>query len=127
MKAIKIDVVNKTISEVEINDYKEIYGVIGNGCHTFCCPVSFDNEDTIFCDDESLLQDEVEGCFIMEDWSYPLVGNAVILGIDEEGESVDYKSNIEDIKSKIIFGSKEIANDYKNHAMSQPPVIYMAK
>ena len=52
MKALKIDVVNKTITEIEMEHTKEIYEIIGNGCHTFCAPVEFDNQDTLFADDE---------------------------------------------------------------------------
>ena len=54
MKALLINVVNQTITEVEIEHTKEIYDLIGNGCHTFCAPVDFPNRDTLFTDDEAL-------------------------------------------------------------------------
>jgi hypothetical protein len=111
-KAIKIDVVNKTIYEVEIKKDKDIYYHIGNECNLFCCPVEFVNGDVLYADDEALYRQNIEGCFVMESWKYPIVGNAIILGSDEEGDSIDHKSTIKDISEKIVFGSKEIAKEY---------------
>jgi hypothetical protein len=113
-KALKIDVVAKTVTKVEIDKYQDIYAQIGNGCNLFCCPVEFENGDTLFADDESLLK-EVEGCFILPNWNYPIVGNAIILGTDEEGDSIDCKSTIEEISSEILFGNKEVAEEYQKH------------
>lgn len=116
-KAIKIDVVNKTIYEVEINNAKDIYDHIGNNCNLFCCPVEFENSDALYADDESLLKD-VEGCFVMDGWTTPIVGNAIILGTDDEGDSIDHKSTLDEIAEKLMFGSKEIAEAYKRAAMN---------
>ena len=50
-KALKIDVVAQTVTEVKIDKYQDIYSQIGNGCNLFCCPVDFENGDTLFADD----------------------------------------------------------------------------
>ena len=123
MKALKIDVINQTITEVEIKHTNEIYGLIGNGCNLFCAPVDFDNGDTLFSDDEALLHEKVEGCFGMENWMYPLVGNAIVLGSDEDGHICDCKSKPEDLLGKLIWGNKETAEMYRDHAMRQPVII----
>jgi len=123
MKALKIDVVNKTITEIELEHTKEIYQIIGNGCHTFCAPVEFDNLDTLFADDEALLQSNLEGCFMFPDWKYPIVGNAVILGTDYEGDVCDAKSKADDLLELIIFGNKEVAEMHRDNALSQPMVM----
>jgi len=123
MKALLIDVVSQTITQVKIEHTKEIYSLIGNGCHTFCAPVDFPNGDTLFTDDEALLHDEIHGCFSLEGWLYPIVGNAVILGCDEEGDVADCKSQPDDILEKIMWGNKEAAEFHRDTAMSQPPVI----
>jgi hypothetical protein len=123
MKALKIDVVNKTITEIELEHTKEIYSIIGNGCHTFCAPVEFDNQDTLFADDEALLQPELKGCFMFPDWRYPIVGNAVILGTDYDGDVCDAKSKIDELLELIIFGNKEVAEIHRDSALSQPMVI----
>jgi hypothetical protein len=46
---------------------------------------------------------------MMRGWDYPILGNAVILGTDEEGNSVDAKSLIDDFKGQLVF--LEINND----------------
>lgn len=126
MKAIKIDVANKKVSQVNIANYKEIYGQIGNGCNLFCCPVQWENNDVLYADDEALLKDELEGCFMMPDFNYPIVGNAIILGTNEEGESVDVKTKISELQEKIMFGNKEAAELWRNKAIGNRPevVIY---
>ena len=123
MKALKIDVVNKSVTTIQIKDYTEIYAAIGNKCETFCCPIDFPNGDTLYADDESLLNENIEGCFMMPDWNYPIVGNAIILGTDEEGESIDCKTSSMDILSEIIFGNKEVAIEYRDYALSKSPMI----
>lgn len=113
-KAIKIDSENRTIEEIEIGDsFRDLYPAIGNNCTTFAVPVHFDNNDSLFCDDEALLRpDEIKGGFIMDGWSYPIVGNAIILGTNEEGESTDYASSIDDLQSKILFLNTELLKEY---------------
>ena len=120
-KALKIDVVNQTVTNILIDDIEDIYKEIGNGCELFCCPVNFDNGDTLYADDESLLRENVEGCFLMSDWAYAIVGNAIILGTDEEGESVDCKSSIMDVYQEIIWGDKLVAEKYRKVALSKKP------
>lgn len=121
-KALLIDVINRTVTSVDVDHYSEIYNYIGNDCHTFACPVVFDNEDTIFTDDEGLLK-EVHGAFMMEGWNYPLVGNAIIMGSDEEGESTHAKSDPKEIESKIVWLDKEQAERWQTQALNTPPTI----
>jgi hypothetical protein len=40
---------------------------------------------------------------MMDNWRYAIIGNGLILGTDNEGDSVDCLTTIEDIKSKIQF------------------------
>jgi len=117
-KAILIDVVNKNISYTTINDYKEIYNAIGHGCNTFDCPYQFDNGDTLYVDDEGLLHDDVHGCFMLQGWNIPCVGNAIILGTNDEGESIDCKCTIEEIQNQIKFFSKDVALAWRDAALS---------
>jgi hypothetical protein len=123
--ALRINVETKTIEHITIGDWKEISQAIGNGCELFCCPVTFDNEDTIYCDDESLLRyDDIKGGFIMEGWAIPLLGNAIVLGADEEGESGNAKTTAEELMSEIVWVSKDNAKTYAKLAMGQPMQIY---
>ena len=125
MKALKIDVTSKTVTTVEINDYKEIYQQIGNGCEIFCCPVEFEGLDTLYADDESLLYNNLQGCFILPNWSIPIVGNAIVLGANDEGESQDVKMSAEWLQSQITWGNKEVAEEYQSQqALISPTVIF---
>lgn len=126
MKALKIDVVNKTITRINIskeNFSNEIYEQIGNGCNLFCCPVDFENGDCIYADDESLLRENVEGCFMLPEWNYPIVGNAIVLGTDIEGDTIDCKTYPSDLMENVIWGNKEVAEEYRQKAMSNMYII----
>ena len=70
MKALLINVVEKTITIINIEHTNEIYAHIGNGCTTFCAPVDFPNGDTLFSDDDGLLQDSVYGGFALTGWQH---------------------------------------------------------
>jgi hypothetical protein len=122
-KAIKIDVVSRELSYVSIEKFSDIYKNIGNGCELFCVPIQFENEDCIYSDDEALLK-EVEGGFMMKEWSYPLCGNAIVLGTDEDGDDFDCKTTIEELMPNIIWVSKVDAQTWQNLALSTPPSIY---
>ena len=109
-QVIVINSEKQTIEFAEISNYKDIYPLIGNDCDTFCCPVSFDNADTLYADDEALYH-PYDGGIIMPDWDYPLIGNFVIVGTDEDGDNADVQSTIDEIRSKVRFLSKsEVAS-----------------
>jgi len=125
MRAIVIDSTNKNVCEVDITaDFRDIYPLIGNGCTTFACPVQLENGDAMYADDEGLYN-QIEGGFMMRGWSYPIVGNAVLLNVDEEGESIDALSDIEDLKSRIVWISKEDAQRWASYALGQTPKIHI--
>jgi hypothetical protein len=102
MKAILIDVENREVKMVEVEKgIHAIYEKINCDCFTV---VSLENEDAIFIDDEGLLKlSETSKFFFIEGYHQPLAGNGLILGTDEEGESVDAKSSLEDIKNRVRF------------------------
>jgi hypothetical protein len=107
MKALLIDPSNKTVTEIQIEKgIKAIYNAIGNGCTTFSCPITLDNEDTFYADDEGLFH-EISGGIMMKDWSYPIVGKIVVLGTDKNGDSVDVKTKADDLAKLIFWQSKE--------------------
>lgn len=103
LKGLKINVEDQTITEIEHNgDWKEIAPLIGNGCRIFTCPIIDDNGDTLYCDDEGLLK-PVKGGFVMPNWHYPIVGNALFLGSDEEGNTCDVKMTLDELKENVRF------------------------
>jgi hypothetical protein len=121
-KALKINSLEKKIEIIEINHYKEIYNHIGNNCQLFACPITFDNNDGLLIDDERLYH-EFEAGFIMDDWAYPVVGNAVIQGCDEDGETCDVKTTVEELTKLIKWVSKEDCEKWQQKAIDQPFVF----
>jgi hypothetical protein len=110
MKVIKIDSANKTITQIELGvGLQPIYDAIGNECSCFSCPVELDNRDTIYADDEGLFH-PFEGGIMMPDWDYPIVGNCLIIGTDEEGDSIDCKTTVEEITPLIQWIDKASCN-----------------
>lgn len=124
-KIIKIDVEKQDIYHVELSDnYKHIYDLIGNNCSMFCVPVQFDNGDVLYADDESLLRDDVKGGFIMPGWSTPILGNALVVGSNEEGESVDCLTTIDDMKKLVRFIPLDDCLLYQARVMRNPNTFY---
>jgi len=124
-QALLIDVSTKKITQIELdNHFESISKAIGNGCQYFCCPYSFNNDDSMYADDESLLRiDSIKGGFILDGYRGTIVGNAIILGTDEEGDSVDVKSTIDEIAERVIFIDEGMAKGYAYEVMSKPPII----
>lgn len=113
MKALKIDTKLKQVIEIELEKgLKPIYEQIGNDCNTFACPVTFDNNDALHCDDEGLFH-EFDGGIMMKDWSYPIVGNLLVIGTNDEGESVDCKTTKEQLEKQIIWVSKDKCEQFR--------------
>ena len=108
-KALKINVETKQIEAITIESSKDIYREIG--CELFEVPVTFDNGDGLYCDEEALLRvRNIKGGFMMPGWVRPIVGNAIILGTKRNGDSCDCKSEISELKVK--FFSSETCQDY---------------
>jgi len=121
MKAIKINVETKKLEYVELKDSLDIYNSIGNGCTCFEIPIKFENDDTIFCDEEICYREnDIKGGFMMKNWNYPILNNGIILGT-ENYESNDCKTKIEDLE--IIFIEMETAKKWANVVLSTPAKI----
>lgn len=123
-KAILIDVVNRIVTNVNIGDYKEMYPLIGNGCSLFTMPLELENGDGVFVDDEGLLQDKMVGGFMIEGYDAPLIGNAIIQGSDEDGETVDCKSTVGQILARVTFLDAKKAEIWRDIALQQPIIVY---
>ena len=124
-KALLIDVTSKTITQFDLSsEYGSIYRAIGNGCELFCCPIEFDNGDGLYADDEILLRrHDIKGGFMLPNWNYPICNNALVVGCDEEGDTCDCKTDVNDLLNEIIFIDEEMAKDYRDKAILIPPTI----
>lgn len=106
MKAYLIDPIAQSVTEVEYSgNYKDIYPLID--AELFTTVEINGTGDTIFVDDEGLLNGNPHGWFAYADYPQPLRGRGLCLGSDDEGESVAPSITIDELREKIVFLSDE--------------------
>lgn len=93
MRAILIDPFTRSISEVECNGMEDIYRL--TDCDTFTAVTINDHNDGIFVDDEGLFKPD-QAFFKHKNYPEPLAGKGLILGCDEDGETVEPISSLQD-------------------------------
>lgn len=105
MKAILIDSKNKKVSYVEIDKEKGLDDYYKHlKCECFTGAISFDNNDMLMVDDEGLMNLRHDTMFFTIEGGYqPFAGNGLIVGGDDDGDSVDVKLTLSDLKGKIKF------------------------
>ena len=122
INVVQIDSRKRTVNLISVPNwnYEKITELIGHGCRIFASVYYYSNEDTLYTDDEFLIRQfdtEVDEkgmynpadfgfLFIPYSKEYALWGNGVIVGSDEEGESEDVKTLLNDIRNNIIFIDK---------------------
>ena len=100
MKAYLIDSQARTVTETDYNgDYRHIYKLIG--VETFTV-VRINDYDSVFVDDEGLLNNP-RYFFTLKGYPQPLAGNGLVLGCDDEGESVEPRMSLEDLRAVVGF------------------------
>jgi len=116
-KAYLIDVNAETVTLVNVDKVNghcltSIYKFLDCSCMTVA--TQYDNGDAIFVNDEGLLtQNEESKFFEVEGAHQPFIGNGLLMGSDEEGDTQDIKTDFEEFKRKIKFLSiKQIRNKY---------------
>lgn len=105
MKAILIDPFDETVTEVEHNgDYRHIYTLLSHPEHKVDCftIVQITQGDAIFVDDEGLLKDP-KHFFVWKGYPQPLAGKGLILGTNDEGDSVDVVTTVDEVKKRVSF------------------------
>ena len=103
MKAILIDSINKEVKEVEIGKgIDEMYKFLN--CECFTIASYLPKNDAIFVDDEGLMNGP-DVFFTYEGAHQPFAGNGLIMGSDRNGESVDCKISLDEVKKKVNFYS----------------------
>jgi hypothetical protein len=120
MKAILIDSKNETVTEVEIsneNSLQDWYKKLG--CQMVEVAHYFDEHDSIMVDEEGLLSmDSDTKFFTVVGGHQPFAGNGLVVGVDDEGESVDCNKGVDEIKSLVkFFTLSEIQRKYKMDMM----------
>lgn len=100
MKAYLIDPFTRTVSQVEYSgDYQQIYSFID--CDTFTCADFNDKGDTVFVDDEGLINGKPQEFFLVDGYPTPLAGKGLVLGTNQEGESVEPSITLSELDDAI--------------------------
>lgn len=115
MKAVLINSTERTVTDVEYSgNWKDIGPLLG--CRLFTVVGGLPDGDDLYCDDEGLLTANEDTTYFMMPWyPAPLVGNALILGVDDEGETIPanhdadfYRSQIDFMNSRAVWLWKEL-------------------
>jgi len=102
MKAILINTIDKTVTEVELkNNIHEMQRLINCECFT-TVPIRLPARDMLYVDDEGLFNPN-KGWFKIFNYPQPLSGNGLIVGHTADGHSRDVQSNVETIRSIVKF------------------------
>lgn len=105
MKAILIDPRTKTLEGIELPDdsrarMERIYALLG--CSYVDCVRLDTGRDAVFVDDEGLLGDlSAQRFFWLEGTHSPLAGAGVIMGADEEGETVAPTIALDEVAERL--------------------------
>ena len=102
MKAILIDVHTQSVTEVDHdNTLDNIYDLLN--CRTFDV-VRIDEVDSIYIDDEGLfVDDQLFFEYGGDAQSVRLAGNGLILGVDDEGNSISPQTTVEEVEGRVGF------------------------
>ena len=109
MRAIKIDVAQQKIYEVDmLEGLDAMYEQ--TECENLTLPYVYYNEDGLYVDDEALLKDvkDIPGAFAIQGFPHQaFIGHGLIQGADHFGEPCDAKSKLQEIIDTTVFLTRE--------------------
>ena len=125
VKGLLIDPYASTVKEVEYDgdDYTAIYPLLSNetvevDCFTAAYPVGkFAEGDCIYVDDEGLLKDPTH-FFKVDGYPDPLAGIGLVVGTNDEGETVSAKTKLKDLKVTFFTRLGPVLIDVGSHGFA---------
>ena len=94
-----IDPFEKTITPVYYDgDFHSIYNLIDCSCFDVVRCGKYD----LFVDDEGLFKDD-QKFFVVFDYPQPLAGKALVVGCDEEGNTIEPGITIEELEARLLW------------------------
>lgn len=111
MRAIKINSITRTITIVEVESYRHICNELHENCQNFICPMIFATNDVMYADYFAGLNG-FSGGFMLDGWVHPVLGNAIIVGTDSDGNLADVIVSKGEIDTQISFISKELVTKW---------------
>lgn len=112
MKAIKINVYERTLTYIDISNYREICSTLNDKCNNFICPMIFETLDTMYADYYAGINNKNKSGFLLDAWTHPIIGNALIVGTDLNGDLCDVIISISDIENNISFVSNDLVQNW---------------
>lgn len=108
MKALLIDTPNHKVTEIDYDgDYRSIYKLIRASVFTTVHIDAVDGTDVdVFVDDEGLINGNSHGDFMVRTgpWGPTILrGYGLVLGVDEDGNSVDAPVDVDWVRDRVRF------------------------
>lgn len=103
IKVILIDPLEKTITKLSIESTLDAYyKLIDCEMIESVRPLSLQGGNSLYCDEEALLKDEEQPTFSIQGWGV-IMGKAIVLRHNNEGETVSTTYTVKDIESLVSF------------------------
>lgn len=109
VKAILIDPFECSVTETEhdASNYRDIYRLLSHptmpvDCMTTAYVPWLKSGDALFVDDEGLLKPCLR-FFLVNGYNQPLAGKGLILGSDDEGETIGAKAKLAKVQANVRF------------------------
>lgn len=106
--AVLVDPYKEEVTDItyDASDYKNIYPLLHCSCFTV---VHLDDEDDMLVDDEGLLTVKPDTKFFRyKDYPQPIAGYGLIVGTDDEGETISSRHDADYYRSKFQFMDVEM-------------------
>ncbi len=102
MRAYKIDVVARQVSEIAIDDASRLKSMQAFVGGYVAQALRLDDDNLIYVNDEGLFEADA-AFFAVPGGHQPFAGNGLVVGTDEDGASVSPTIGIEEVRSRIVF------------------------
>lgn len=116
MRGYLVDPFTKTVTEVDTTGYPhfktlievDIIAAVNIAEYPENSDTLYSKRDTVWVDDEGLLKSGEQAFFQVKGYNQPLAGKGILLGSDEEGETVGAYMQFELFKSMVSFPDVEL-------------------
>lgn len=120
MRAILIDPTTETVTEIEVQKFKDLYRI----CEcTMVEAVRMPAGHQLWLDEEGLLKPEPKPFFQVPWYPQPLCGKAVLLGTDARGEIDDAEPNLVGFELVVSFPNVRFVGFHDTESIEDHPIF----
>lgn len=103
VRAILIDINKQAVREVSVEDsLPSYYATLGCDLIEAVYPQGLAAGDCVYVDEEGLFK-EPAVFFHWRGFHQPLAGSGLVVGTDDDGNTVDCKTSLEQVKARVRF------------------------